>query len=263
MTGRILARAAEAAASGERAVLVTLVRVEGPAPREPGARMLVFADGRTEGTIGGGALEAHAVEGARELLRTGGTRLETVDLTDRGLKCGGGKATLFYEVLAPEAELVVIGAGHVGCALARLAHETAAFPVTVYAGRGEAPEIGPGVTSVVLPGYAGLPAFSERTYVVICTESHATDLEVALAVLQREPGPAYVGMLGSRAKSEEIRAKLREVGIPEEKVAAVRCPVGLPLGGRSPGLVALSILAEVVAFHHGRLGDAAPKAGVS
>lgn len=254
MEGRILARAAEALQRGERAVLVTLVAVEGPAPRLPGARMLVFADGRTEGTIGGGALEAQALARARELLGTGRTLVETLHLTDRGLRCGGGKATLFFEDLVPGAELVVLGAGHVGRALARLAHEVGAFPVSVYEGRdGCAGEIAPGIEVISIPGYRELPTFGERAYVAICTDSHATDLEVARAVLRQEPPPAYVGMLGSRRKAAEIRERLLAEGVPPERVERIRCPVGLPLGGRSPGLVALSILAEVVAFHHGRL----------
>lgn len=254
MEGGILARAAEALERGERAVLVTLVAVEGPAPRSPGARMLVFADGRTEGTVGGGTLEAQAIGRARELLGTGGTLLETLDLTDRGLKCGGGRATLFYEDLVPEAELVVLGAGHVGRALARLAGEVGAFPVRVYDSRERrSGEVAPGVEVISVPGYRELPAFGERAYVVICTDSHAADLEVARAVLRQEPPPAYVGLLGSKRKSAEIRERLLAEGIPPERVEAIRCPVGLPLGGRSPGLVALSILAEVVAFHHGRL----------
>ncbi|MFH1609552.1 MAG: XdhC family protein, partial [Candidatus Bipolaricaulota bacterium] len=94
MDSGILARAAEAASRGETAVLITLVAVEGPAPREPGTRMLVFTGGHTEGTIGGGALELRAVEQAQVLLNSGNrTHLEVVDLTDRGLRCGGGRAT--------------------------------------------------------------------------------------------------------------------------------------------------------------------------
>jgi len=251
---RILARASDAASRGERAVLVTLVGVEGPAPRAPGARMLVFADGRSEGTIGGGSLEAHAIERAQGLLLTGGTELETLDLTDRGLKCGRGKATLFYEVLSPEPELAIFGAGHVGRALARLAQEVAAFPVAVYAGRGEESTEFAAVRPV--PGFKGIPALPSPSYAVICTDSHATDLDVARQVLRQDPGPAYVGMLGSQAKSAEIRAQLERDGIPPQRLACLHCPVGLPLGGRSPGLVALSILAEVVAFHHSQLAAA-------
>ncbi len=254
MDGRILARAADLVSRGERGVLVTLVAVDGPAPRLPGARMLVVAEGQPEGTIGGGSLEGHAVARARELLGTGRTLLETLDLTDRGLKCGGGRATLFYEDLHPEAELVVLGAGHVGQALARLAHEAGAFPVRVYDGRDACGgELAPGVEVTLIPGYRELPALGERAYVVICTDSHATDQAVARAVLRQEPPPAYVGMLGSTRKAAEIREQLLGDGIPPERVEAIHCPVGLPLGGRSPDLVALSILAEVVAFHHGQL----------
>ncbi|GAB4304256.1 MAG: hypothetical protein Kow0097_00930 [Candidatus Bipolaricaulota bacterium] len=83
------------------------------------------------------------------------------------------------------------------------------------------------------------------------------------AVVRQNPPPAYVGMLGSRAKSVEIRAQLERDGIPPERVGAPHCPVGLPLGGRSPGLVALSVLAEVVAFHHGRLAEARARRGGS
>lgn len=218
--------------------------------------MLVFADGTTEGTIGGGWLEAHAVARAREMVARGGTQLETVDITDRGFKCGGGRATLFYEALGPEAELVIVGAGHVARAVARLAQEVAAFPVTVHAGRAEEGEVAPGVSVHVIPGYSELPPLGQQAYVVICTDSHATDLAVATQILRQQPGPAYVGMLGSQTKSAEIRAALRDAGIPAERVAILHCPVGLPIGGRSPGLVALSILAEIVAFHHGRLGGA-------
>ncbi len=257
MEQELLKRIADVADRGEAAVLVTLVAVDGPAPRAPGARMLVFPDGRTEGTIGGGSLEAHAVERAQDVLSKGGTELETLDLTDRGLKCGRGKATLFYEVLAPEPQLAIFGAGHVGRSLAELAQKTAAFPVALYVGRGEgSPEVSPSIAVRPVPGFREIPALPAPACAVICTDSHATDLDVARQILRQAPGPAYLGMLGSKTKSAEIRAQLEADGIAPERVAAVHCPVGLPLGGRSPGLVALSILAEVVAFHHGRLSDA-------
>ncbi len=144
--------------------------------------------------------------------------------------------------------------------MARLAHEVAAFPVTVYDRNPEACcEIAPGVEVALVPAGGELSPLGERAYVVICTDSHATDLEVAREVLRQDPPPAYVGMLGSRTKATEIRSQLERDGLPPERVGAIHCPVGLPLGGRSPGLVALSILAEVVAFHHGRLADAHPR----
>ncbi len=258
MNAEVLRAALEALESGEKAVLVTVVAVEGPAPRGPGAKMLVFPDGRTVGTVGGGILEQEAITQARELLGRGeGVELVVHNLVDRGLRCGGGRSTLFYEFLSAEARLYVFGAGHVGSLLARLAWETAAFPVVVFDERPEhAGELCPGVVVRHLPGYAEIPALPLKAYVVICTDSHERDFQVARQVLGQDPGPPYVGMLGSLRKSEEIRARLLGAGISEERLARLHCPVGLPLGGRFPGAVALSILAEILAFHHGRLRQA-------
>ncbi len=258
MNREVLQAAWAALERGEKAVLVTVVAVEGPAPRGPGAKMLVLADGRTVGTVGGGILEQEARARALELLRRGeGAELVVHNLVDRGLRCGGGRSTLFYELLGEEARLYIFGAGHVGTVLARLVRETAAFPLVVWDERAErACEIAPGVVVQHLPQYAAIPALPARSYVVICTDSHDRDFHVARQVLAQEPGPLYVGMLGSQRKSQEIRARLLEAGIPQERLAKLHCPVGLPLGGRFPGAVAVSILAEVLAFHHGTLAQA-------
>lgn len=251
MSGEIFARVAEVIARGEPAVLVTVVAAEG-APREPGARMLVFPDGRVEGTVGGGALEHHAVQKALELLRDGPqTLLEDHTLRDLGMLCGG-KTTLFYEVLQASPTLAIFGAGHVGILLAKIAREVTPWKIVLYDDRKERKELCPKDTEFWhLPDYQDVPKFSRRAYAVVATESHETDFRVAAALLGQNPGPAYLGMLGSRAKAAEIRARLLALGLPKEKVEGLRCPVGLPLGGKDPGTVAVSILSEILAFHHG------------
>jgi len=248
---------------GGTAVLVTQVAVEGPAPREAGARMLVFPDGHIEGTIGGGALEHRAIQEAQELLSKGGrTLLRTYELVDLGMLCGG-RATLYYEVLAPKVRLLIFGAGHIGATLARLALETTPFAVELYDDREERcrEELAPGLVARHLPGFEALPELTGRCYAVICTDSHATDLNVAKGLLSQEVPPTYLGMLGSRPKAEEVRRLLVEAGIPEERVAALHCPVGLPIGGKFPGAIAVSILSELLAFHHGRLPEARQRLG--
>jgi xanthine dehydrogenase accessory factor len=257
---------------GEPVVLVTQVAAEGPAPGEPGARLLVFPDGRTEGTVGGGALEERAIQDASAMFTSGGPRgvmtngtaprggrtfLCTYELVDLGMLCGG-RATLFYELLSPKTRLLIFGAGHVGTLLAELAAKASPFRVELYDGREEraAPGPVPDVTVQHLPGFAELPSLERHAYVVICTDSHATDLELAKKVLTAEPAVDYVGMLGSRVKAEEFRRRLGEAGVPKERVRALRCPVGLPIGGKGPGAVAVSILSELLAFHHGRLTEA-------
>lgn len=256
MSSLVFRRAAEALEKGESAVLVTVVAVEGAAPREAGAKMLVFPDGHAEGTVGGGALEYHAIQKALDLLKEGKqTLLEFLELRDLGMLCGG-RTTLFYEVLQSPPLLAIFGAGHVGRLLALLAQKTTAWRILLLDDRAERlADLPPGLEGKHLPAYQEIPSFPEKTYVVVATESHATDLRVVSSLLKNEPEPAYLGMLGSQAKAAEIRAKLLAMGISEEKVKKLHCPVGLPLGGKDPGSVAVSILAEILAFHHGRLSE--------
>jgi xanthine dehydrogenase accessory factor len=69
---------------------------------------------------------------------------------------------------------------------------------------------------------------------------------VLAAVLGREKPPAYVGVIGSRAKRQVLERDLAAAGIPAAVIAAIRCPIGLPLGGNQPGEIAVSVAAEIL-----------------
>ncbi len=257
MERHIFQRVAELLEARLPAVLVTQVAVEGPAPREAGARMIVHPDGTIEGTVGGGALEHHATHQAQELLRQNvASLLRAYELVELGMVCGG-RATLLYETLSPQPRLVVFGAGHVGTALVNLVTQSTRMVIELHDDRADRAEssIG-GIVVSHLPGYTPTPHLGADTMVVICTDSHASDLAVAAQVLAQEPLPAYVGLLGSIPKSEEFRGRLRAQGIAPPALERLYSPVGLPIGGKSPGEVAVSILAELVAFQHGRLVEA-------
>src|SRR5690348_18094240 len=116
MNEEVLPAAAAALERGEPAALVTIVRSTGSTPQRTGAKMLVFADGRTVGTIGGGCYENDALGKAREAIASGKPSLVKYDLNDdfvqeSGLICGG-QMEVYIDPLAPQAELFVIGAGH-------------------------------------------------------------------------------------------------------------------------------------------------------
>src|SRR5947208_4481788 len=112
---------------GEPAALVTIVSTTGSTPQRVGAKMLVFGDGRTVGTIGGGCYENDAFGKAREAILTRKPQLVHYELDDdfaqeTGLVCGG-QMDVYIEPIEPSPELFIIGAGHVGFHLARVAHE--------------------------------------------------------------------------------------------------------------------------------------------
>ena len=66
----------------------------------------------------------------------------------------------------------------------------------------------------------------------------------------------YVGAVGSRTTNEDRRRRLREAGVPEDRLARVRGPIGLDIGAATPEEMAISILAEIIAIRHGRQGGA-------
>src|SRR6476619_1299212 len=116
---------------GEDAALVTIVSAQGSTPQRVGAKMLVFSDGRIVGTIGGGCYENDAFWKARDAITNRKPQLVHYELDDdfaqeSGLICGG-QMDVYIEPIEPSPELFVIGAGHVGLHLARLAQEVVFF----------------------------------------------------------------------------------------------------------------------------------------
>src|SRR5207237_8038923 len=124
----VLPAAAAALERGEPSALVTIVRASGSTPQRTGAKMLVFADGRTIGTIGGGCYENDALGKAREAIATGKPVLVRYDLNDdfaqdSGLICGG-QMEVYIDPIAPAPRPYLIGAGHVALHLALVAPDT-------------------------------------------------------------------------------------------------------------------------------------------
>src|SRR5688500_2367452 len=134
MNQEVFAALSEALQRGEEVALVTIVASTGSTPQRVGAKMLVYADGRTIGTIGGGCYENEAFWKAREAIASGRPALLHFELNDdfaqeNGLVCGG-QMDVHIDPLAPAPRLYVIGAGHVGWHVARAAGD-AGFRVHV------------------------------------------------------------------------------------------------------------------------------------
>jgi xanthine dehydrogenase accessory factor len=242
---------------GHPAVLVTVIGVKGSVPRHSGSKMLVRADGSIAGSIGGGKLEADAIDNAMELMGAESPVRKTFTLTeDYGALCGG-QVELLFEPLGKADRLLIFGAGHIGQALAPLAAR-AGFQVTVLDDRPEyaREERFPDAQAVLSGEYGDLLSqihFDERTYVVIVTHAHLHDEEI-LEFCLRQPF-AYIGMIGSRRKSLALLQRLKEKGAPPDLLARVHTPIGLNIGAETPFEIAVSILAELIAARRGRIGQ--------
>jgi xanthine dehydrogenase accessory factor len=259
MLEEVMTAANDALTRGETVALVTIVRAQGSTPQRVGAKMLVYADGRTVGTIGGGCYESEAFWKAREVIASGKHALVRFDLNDdiageSGLVCGG-QMDVFIEPLAPSPHLYIAGGGHVSLCLARAAAEVG-FRVHVvddrekYANAERFPDADEVVVDSI-PGWLEQAAFAPPAYVAIVTRGHQHDMAALRAVATRDL--RYVGLIGSRAKVTRIYDALREEGLPAEALRRVHAPIGLDLGAVTPAEIAVSIVAELVAVRHGKL----------
>ena len=251
-----MASAAEALRLGETVALVTVVRAQGSTPQRVGAKMLVWPDGRTVGTIGGGCYENDAFWKAREAITTGRSSLVHYELNDdfaqeNGLICGG-RMDVHIDPLAPSPRLFIVGAGHVGWHLARIAVD-AGFRIHVVDDREKFAnaERFPGADIVVQPIPEWLHGVDLPTgaYVVVLTRGHQYDLEAMRALATREV--KYLGLIGSRAKVARIYDVLRSEGMPPDCLDRVHSPIGLEIGAVTPAEIAISILAELIAVRRG------------
>lgn len=238
--------------AGEAGVLAVVVQAAGSVPRGAGAWMLVAPRG-TVGTVGGGALEKRVIDEAPDVLAEGRPRLVTWHLgDDLEMNCGGS-VSVYLEPRQPEGRLVIFGGGHIGKALHRLAPMLGLRAAIV----DERPEFSaaarfPGARTVCdLPAAAAETlAVGRRDAVVVVTHQHRHDLDAVRAVIGRDP--SYLGMIGSRSKVRKTREALEADGVSAERLAALRAPVGLDLGGRTPGEIAVAIAAEIIALRSGR-----------
>jgi xanthine dehydrogenase accessory factor len=245
-----------------RVVLCQIVRAEGSTPGKVGWKLLARPDGTFLGNLGGGAFEALVKADALAKLqaRAGvdASEVKRYYLTEEavrgeatGMVCGG-MAEVFLEVMVAAPVLAICGGGPVGQALAKAA-ALAGFECLVADDRPEfrRPETFPAGTRLaeVDRAHGGdflAPVRNRELYVAVVTRCWETDTTALAAILRQVPsGLRYLGLMGSRRKVARVREELAAQGFDLSDLR-LRAPIGLPIGGDSPGEIAISILAEVI-----------------
>lgn len=258
MNHEVFAALGEALKNGEEVALVTIVSANGSVPQRVGAKMLVYSDGRTVGTIGGGCYENEALLKARQALTTRKpctVRYELADdfAAESGLICGG-QMEIFVEPIEPSPALYIFGAGHVGQFVGRVAHD-AGFQVHVvddrekFANRARFPEVAEIIVDDI-PTWLQKTTLPSTAYVVIVTRGHRHDLDALRALAPRNL--RYLGLIGSRAKVKRIYDVLIEEGISLEQLEHVHAPIGLDIGAVTPQEIAVAIVAELIAVRRSK-----------
>jgi xanthine dehydrogenase accessory factor len=306
---RVWRRIQQSLEKQRRAALISVVKVEGSAPREVGARMVIQKDAGFFGTIGGGRLEyetlavadhALSVETPSASLRVwplgpnlgqccGGsvtTLIETfdsvdlaeirelaaaeeagpflalsrmtmggriarkiVDRTPGGVGGAAFSAEQFVERFGEVGETVLLfGAGHVGRAVV-LALSQLPFSVRWIDSRSDQfPDYVPAnvVTVRTDEPEREIDLAPSGAFVLIMTHSHPLDYSIAASALRRAD-LGFVGLIGSVTKRARFASQARQLGLSEQQIARLVCPIGLPeIKGKQPSIIAASVAAQLL-----------------
>jgi xanthine dehydrogenase accessory factor len=208
-------------------------------------RMLIDAAGESTGSTGDASFDARLKDAALAQLPHGTARLVSIDDAHDAL----------IEPVTGRPQLVIAGGGHVALAIARQA-QLLDFDVTVLEDRPEFSDPARFGGARVIPGDIAQSIasidYGWSSYIVVATRGHKLDGDCVLAAVRTSA--RYIGLLGSRRKTILIEEMLREQGVPEDRIRAVRAPVGLDLGGRTPAEIALSVLAEITQIRYAGSG---------
>lgn len=297
----------------EAVVIATVVAVKGSVPREVGAKMLVYADGRTYSTIGGGAGEAKVIRHAMKVLETGTKQIVEIDLSGAPQRetqgiCGGimqlllerwsgedaialvdqiiaklnsghavtlvtpfdtttpylsqdttsASTNALIETLQPPPVLLIVGAGHVGEQLAKVAN-LIGFQVIIQDDRPEwaSSQRYPQAAKIFtepISTVATYLAHHPQLYAALVTRGYQYDLAALELLLKREFPCRYIGTIGSEKRVRQVFQALEKVGISKTQLQNIYAPIGLDIGALTPEEIAVSIGAELILVRRGGTG---------
>lgn len=210
--------------------------------------MIVYENGKIDGTIGGGALEKLVIEQAQDVLKNNTSKIVTHNLVKDLAMCCGGTVELFIEPIMNKKKLYIFGLGHIGKALSKFAVDLD-FNVTVIDDRYDAFDNFDVVDCTIIKDHHATAieklVFDEHTFVVILTHDHQYDREILALTSKKQH--QYIGMIGSERKVEIAKKNMISFNIMDaEEIKEIDMPIGLDIEAITPQEIAISILAKLI-----------------
>jgi len=259
MSKQIFQKALQNLEAATTSWLATVIETDGSTPGRIGMKILIHADGKTSGTIGGGAIEHIVIQkvlqerpgkATRWCFDLGGNPAaqNTSKLELTGMICGGGQE-IFIEPLFNQHGLYIIGGGHCGQALSELATKCD-FSVTVIDDRAAYLDktLHPFAANLICAPYSDVAKhiyFSPDIFIVVLTHGHKHDELVLREVINKDY--KYLGVIGSKIKARAIFRKMAKDQFSDAQLRRVFSPIGLKIGSQTPYEIAVSIMAQVIA----------------
>ncbi len=236
----------------DRAVLATVMESERTEAIGPGCKILITENGETPGWTSDSPAVKPITEAALSVLEDGKSRRVSVYQKD-----ASAKLDVFFELLLPPAEIIIVGAGHIARPLSQIA-KIMGFEVTVmddrsnFANRARFPEADRIIVEDIEKSITEI-AIGSSTHIVLVTRGHQMDQAALLKVIRSRA--AYIGMIGSRRRVGAVFKYIKEQGITSDLIERIHAPIGIDIGAETPEEIAVAIMAEIVKVH--RKGQAA------
>ncbi len=230
--------------------LATIVKASGSTPRKEGTRMIVFGDGTSIGTIGGGLLEREVIKDSKKVLKERAPLLKEYRLNQKGgLMACGGRVKIFLEPFYPLPRVFIFGAGHVGRAVLELCSFCSLEGIVVDFHNKDlmsedTDKKGRFIQILNLDDLGSKVHMDSSDFVIVATGSHEEDLKCVRYALKKEF--EYIGLLGSSKKFSQVSKRLLDEGFTRGQIEKIRCPVGLSIGANGPNEIAISIFAQII-----------------
>jgi xanthine dehydrogenase accessory factor len=251
MSSEILYKALKACQKGQRSAFATIIEATPKGtPRKAGAKMVVFEDGSSFGTIGGGRNEKAAIAECLKAIENDIPVTVTYNYFGRvGESVCGGQMKVFIEPFGLAEHLIICGAGHIALPLSAMA-KILGYGVTIiddrpgFANKKRFPH----ADKIIVGHHAAQlskQTLGSNTGVVIVTQGNENDFECLKAVIK---SPAsYIGVISSGPKKVKFFGRLKKEGLEDKYLKRVHIPMGLDIGAQTPAEIAISILAEMIA----------------
>jgi xanthine dehydrogenase accessory factor len=247
----ILYKALEAVQKGQSYAFATIVEatLKGT-PRKPGAKMIVFPDGTSWGTIGGGRNEKAAIAECLKAIESQKPTTVTYNYFGReGESVCGGQMKVFVEPFSAQKDLIICGAGHIALPLSAFG-KILGFRVVIIDNRKEFANKKrfPHADEIIVGPHAEKLSkinVNSNAYVAIVTQGNEFDFECLKVVIKSSA--AYIGVISSKPKRVKFFGRLKEQKIEEKYLKRVHIPMGIDIGSQTPEEIAVSICAEMIA----------------
>lgn len=253
MFDAILDKAHELKSKGEAFAIAIVVNYKAPISGKPGFKAIIRADGNVYGWIGGGCSQPAVVQEARKSIRDGKPRLVRISpdgtsQTEDGvvkynMNCHSeGTLEVYIEPMIPQPQIIILGQSPVGQALSKLA-KAIHYQISVMAPDARLDDFRHVDVLFTRFNLQDLK-ITPNTFIVVSTQGEYDEEALELAAQTSAP---YIAFVASKKKAKAVFNYLIHRNIPEEKIAQIKAPAGLDIGGRLPEEIAVSILAEIIA----------------